>query len=99
MSTFIIKNTNFISSGETVNKNSNLNIEIPTIVENNILSFNYTTFVRITNKTGDSINIAINNGTQSTISENIKINSFGFDDLPLYITNIKNKNSKVYELK
>lgn len=99
MSTFIIKNTNFISSGETVNKNLNLKIEIPTVVENNILSFNYSTFVRVINKTGNDINTTINNGTQSTISENIKINSFGFDDLPLYITNVKNKNTKVYELK
>lgn len=99
MSTFSIKNTNFISSDETINKSTNLKIEIPTVVENNILSFNYTTFVRIINKTGNDINTAINGGTQSTISENIKINSFGFDDLPLYITNVKNKNSKVYELK
>lgn len=93
MSSFLLKNSNIITGTTLVTKSNSLNIEIPSSVENNIISFDTINFFRITSKSGDNIN----NGTAN--AEVIKINSFGFDDLPLYITDIKNKNTKEYTLK
>jgi hypothetical protein len=93
MSSFILKNNNFIANGKTINKSSTLNIEIPTVSENNILSYNYITFINIINQNGIDISDNI-----PSLSQNIKVNSFGYDNLPLYILDIENKNSKNYEL-
>jgi hypothetical protein len=87
---FILNISN--TSGNTINISANQNITIPTSVENNILSYNSIYFFSMVNQSGN--NIYNNTATQQTIT----INSFGFDDLPLYITSAPGKTTNNYIL-
>lgn len=97
MPTFTFKITDYITTGDSVTKRSDLNIEIPNTVENNLLSYNKTQFVNISNQTG--LNIQNDISTTKTLNNTIKINSNNLDNLPLFIENIANKNIKKYTLK
>jgi hypothetical protein len=97
MATFTFKITDYITTGDSITKRSDMNIEIPSTVENNILSYTRVQFVNISNQTG--LNIQNDITTTKTLNNPIKLNSNNLDNLQLFTENIPNKNIKKYTLK
>lgn len=100
MGTFTFKPIDYISveTDLVINKRNNLNVEISSSTENNILSYQNIKLPRI-----NGINVTPNpfSGSREinvTVRECF-INSFSLDTLKVSIEDIKNKTTKKYILK